>query len=396
MVGNLVASEDLRRKYDVGFSYRYTPEYDRGFRARVSTIVETFPLALLDTETLTRLTETMPKWVDRAWKLLLFVLQVRYVFLAWNTITLWRFLRRQGVDILHVNNGGYPAAYSCNAAVVAARLLGIRRIVYVVNNIAQSYRSPLRWTDYPIDRIVAAGVTMFVTGSKPAAAAVRKVLRIPAGRVRTIHNGVARRSLHECREALLERLGVPDGRPLLAMVAVVERRKGHAVIVEAMRILRDQLGPSEMPILLIEGVGSKAGELRAAIREHALEDCVRYVGAEKHVFDLLSAVDVVVLPSISHEDFPNVTLEAMSLGKPVIASRLAGLPEQIVEMESGILVTPGDPTELADAVRRLVGSSDLRERLGRGALARFNEHFRHDIAVSAYISLYDQLCAGAS
>lgn len=396
MVGNLVGSEAVRRQYDVQFSYRYTPEYEQGLRARVSTTARTYALRLPDAGALAEWPGGLPRLLDKAWKLLLFVLQIRYIFLVWNTLMLWRLFRHEGVDILHVNNGGYPAAYSCNAAVLAARLAGIRRIVYVVNNIAQPYTSPLRWTDYPFDRLVAGAVTMFITGSASAAIELRRVLRLPAERVRTIHNGIAPRALHEPREAVLERLGVDGSRTLLAMVAVIERRKGHAVLIEAMQMVRGLLCPAEMPILLIEGVGPRLAELKALIRDHALDDCVRYVGTEAHVFDLMNAVDVIVLPSISHEDFPNVILEAMSLGKPVVASRIAGVPEQITDMESGILVTAGNAGELAQALVRLVKTPELRQRLGRNGRERFNEHFRDDLAVSRYMALYEELWAGSS
>ena len=295
-----------------------------------------------------------------------------------------------------MNNGGYPAVYSCNAAVFAARLAGIRRIVYMVNNIAQPYTSPLRWTDYPFDRLVAGAVTMFITGSAAAAIELRRVLRLPAERVRSLHTGIAPRALHEPREAVLERLGVDGSRTLFAMVAVIERRKGHAVLIEAMQMVRGLLSPSEMPILVIVGVGPRLAELKALIRDNALDDCVRHVGNQEHVFDLMNAVDVIVLPSISHEDFPNVTLEAMSLGKPVVASRVAGVPEQILDMASGILVKPGDASELAQALVLLVRNPELRHRLGRDGLERFNAHFRADLAVSRYMALYDELWAGSS
>ncbi|MCX6545103.1 MAG: glycosyltransferase family 4 protein [Acidobacteria bacterium] len=395
MVGNLVGSDALREQFDVSFSYRYTLEYERGFRSRVSTPVPTFPLRLRDTATLMELTGSLPKIVDRGWKLLLFLLQVRYFFLLWNTAILWRFFRRERVDILHVNNGGYPAAYSCNAAVLAARLAGIRRIVYVVNNIAQPYASPLRWTDYPIDRLVAGTVTVFVTGSGFAADALRRVLRLRVEQVRTIQNGIAPRRLHEDRGAVLERLGLAPDRTLLAVIAVIEQRKGHAVLIEAMRVMRGRLDPSEMPMLLIEGVGSKLAEVKALIRKHALDDCIHCLGSEEHVFDLMNTVDVIVLPSISHEDFPNVILEAMSLGKSVVASRIAGVPEQVTDMESGILIKPGDAGALAEALVRLVRNPGLRRTLGDNGLERFKAHFREDLAVSRYMALYEELCTGA-
>lgn len=81
-------------------------------------------------------------------------------------------------------------------------------------------------------------------------------------------------------------------------------------------------------VLVIEGEGPELVHLRTLARRLGVGDQVRFVGTERNVFDLLNASDVVVLPSIWSEDFPNVTLEAMALGKPVIASRLAGIPSR--------------------------------------------------------------------
>jgi len=394
MVGSLMRNETVSQRYDVRFSYRYSPEYEKGFRARVATGVKTYPLTLLDIDVLFVLSARLPPLLDKAWKLLVLLSQIRYVFLIWNTLTLWRLFRTERPDLLHINNGGFPGAYSCNSAVFAARLAGIRRILYVVNNIAIPYNSPLRWTDYPFDRLVANIVTVFTTGSTSAAAELRKVLRLSVDRVRSLHTGIAPRALHESREVLLERLGVASNRTLFAMVAVIEKRKGHAVILQAMQMLRNLLDPEEMPILLIVGTGAKLPDLKAVIRSNALEDCVHCVGFQSNVFDYMNAIDVVVLPSISHEDFPNVILEAMSLGKAVVGSRVAGIPEQIRDMESGLLVEPGDAVELAQALFRLTTNPDLRRRLGQNALDRFNDQFREEIAVARYVKLYDELFDG--
>jgi len=146
---------------------------------------------------------------------------------------------------------------------------------------------------------------------------------------------------------------------------------------------------------LIEGTGAQLPDLKALIRLKALEDCVHCVGPQANIFDFMNAVDVVVLPSISNEDFPNVTLEAMSLGKAVVASRLAGIPEQIHDMASGLLVEPGDALGLAHALCRLSSNPDLRRRLGQNALDRFNGQFCARTAVARYVKLYDEMFGGS-
>ena len=108
----------------------------------------------------------------------------------------------------------------------------------------------------------------------------------------------------------------------------------------------------------------------------------------------MNAINIVVLPSVDREDFPNVILEAMCLGKPVLASRLAGTPEQIVDGETGLLVPPGKPHNLADALRKLLKDKDLCIKLGSKARDRFESNFTADIAVKRYLDLYKELIGG--
>ena len=123
-------------------------------------------------------------------------------------------------------------------------------------------------------------------------------------------------------------------------------------------------------------------------RHAGLEQRCRFIGAEAHVMNLMSAVDVLVVPSVSHEDFPNVILEAMGLGKPVVASRLAGTPEQVDDEHTGLLVPPGDAAALALALRRLVLDPALRDEMGRAGRRRFEERFTAEVAVRRYAELY--------
>jgi glycosyltransferase involved in cell wall biosynthesis len=84
----------------------------------------------------------------------------------------------------------------------------------------------------------------------------------------------------------------------------------------------------------------------------------------------------------------------MSLGKPVVASRIAGTPEQIVDGVTGILVPPGDPAALAVALGALAGEPDVRARMGDAGRERFAERFEACVAVEAYATLYRRLLAG--
>jgi glycosyltransferase involved in cell wall biosynthesis len=389
MLANFFCDERLAAAYDLSFSYRYSQEYEQGFRERVRSHLDIRPLRLKDEGQLIRNVRHRLPWAAGFLQVAARVLLLRYWFVLLNTITIYRMLGRRTPDIVHINNGNYPGAYSCMSAVFAARLRGVRRIVYVVNNVAIPYSTLRRRLDYPLDRLVAGMVLQFVTASRFAGAELRKVLRLPEAKVANLHNGIAPRPATETRAETLGRLGIGGTRLLVGVVAILEERKGHIYLLDALRRIKGRGG--RMPLIIIEGEGPQRGFLENFVRVHRLGDDVRMIGRESRIFNLMNAMDVIVLPSVSHEDFPNVVLEAMCLGKPVIGTRISGIPEQIVHMETGLIVEPADAEGLAQALQQLDAEPDLRARLGSNAQLRFAHEFTAEAAVGHYLGLYRQL-----
>lgn len=388
MLANFFNDDDLANRYRVTFVYRYSSRYEAGFRDRVKKNVNPIPLKLLSEIDYTANIVFKPArlLVKAVFNLFL----IKYWFILWNAIVLYRVFGKERIDILHINNGGYPGAYSCMSAAFAARLRGIRKVVYVVNNVAFSYRSYKRWLDYPLDRIVAGTVSMFITGSEYARKRLVEALRLPSEKTANIHNGIAPRTVTESGVETRRHIGVEEGRCLIVMVAVFEERKGHIYLLRAIQRLISQGYGAHIDVV-IEGTGVLLDSLKSFVKDAGLVENVKFTGSIPNVFNLFNAADVVVLPSIANEDFPNVILEAMSLGKVVIASRISGTPEQISHMENGILVEPANVNALADAIKLIINDEDLRGRLGRNAAEHFTKMFSAKVAVEKYRRLYDNL-----
>jgi glycosyltransferase involved in cell wall biosynthesis len=386
MLVNFFQDGTFMNEFQVTFTYRYSPSYETGFRKRVQSGVRAMPVHLLDVSDYADKLSYRP--AGFLLKVLSSLLLMRYWAVLCNAFVLYRIFRKERIDLLHVNNGGYPGAYSCMSAVFAAKMTGIRNIVYVVNNVAIPYRFGLRMLDYPFDLLVSRFVSVFITGSDYARRALEQILRLPASKTQSIHNGIAGRPITETRDKVRRRLGITDERVVMGVVAVLEERKGHRYLIEAMQVLKQTVPAGPLPLVLIEGTGPELQRLTEQVRQAGLSEEVRFIGTESDIFNLMNAVDVIVLPSISHEDFPNVVLEAMSLGKTVIASNLSGIPEQIVHEESGLLVNPMDVRGLADALHRVLVDPQLRLELGNKASLRFSEFFRSDVAVDNYRRLY--------
>lgn len=391
MIANFLNDERIHSHFDVTFSYRKSERYEAGLRNRIGASGRGECYPILAGNVLTKCADGMSKPVRMIVLGLNYLLLLRYGVLAWNILVLYFAWRRRGIDLLHINNGGYPAQSSCLAAAIAARLIGIKRVVMVVNNIAVTNRYRHWWLERPLDYLVARSVTLFVTGSKTASGALQAVLNLPDSQLITLHNGIAARQISESRPQTRARLDLGESDLAFGIVALLEWRKGHRVLLQAMSILREKLGPENMPFLLIEGEGPEHGALKEMIEQLKIEQWVRLVGVEHNVFNFMQGLDVMVLSSIANEDFPNVVLEAMSLGKPVIASRIAGTPEQIEDGVTGWLVEPGDSLALALKMEAIINDRDCIERIGAKAHVRFEESFTAEAAVTRYLNLYEML-----
>jgi glycosyltransferase involved in cell wall biosynthesis len=391
MIANFLNDERLGKEYDVSFSYRWTERYEQGLRKRVRGAVNVERYPIIDGTVFSRYAAAMPKPLGLAIRGLNYLMLVRYWVLLWNGIVLFKAWRGRGIDVLHINNGGYPAALSCLSAAIAGRLCGIGQIVMVVNNIAQRKRYRYWWLDRPLDYLVGHCVTKFVTGSRNAGLALQHALRLPDERILTLHNGIAVRHATENQAETRVRLGLNQAQLVFGMVALLEWRKGHRVLLNAIAKLKTIIKEQEMPVFLIEGDGPDREELQQMVEQIGVENWVRFVGVEPHIFDFVQALDVMLLPSVANEDFPNVILEAMSLAKPVIASRIAGTSEQIEDSVTGALVSPGDHQALALKIASFIRNTDSLAGMGMAGRARFDKEFTAEVAVSRYMNLYQTL-----
>ena len=393
MISVLLQSKELQSKFTQSFSYRYSDAYYSGFKKRVINFKgKSYALRFMHLHSYEQLSIFIPIFFKR---IIFFLINSVLVYpsLIYQVIVLSRLLTKIAPDILHVNNAGYPAALSARAAVIAGRISGVPKIIMVVNNMAVGYGHYSRWFDYPIDRLISRYVNVFITGSKSAAVQLQDVLKLPLPQLQTIHNGIRLQDRASTIFDTRRRLELSDYTGItFGVVALLIPRKGHQVLLDAiLKLVKDKSLLGHEFKVLIEGDGPLRHELMEFVTSRNLTPWVNFVGHEENITDFMSALDVLIWPSIQDEDFPNVVSEAMGLGKPVIASRLAGTPEQVLEGETGLLIAPRDVAQLAAAISQLIENADLRESMAHAALARFNTHFASQIALRNYNNLYTKL-----
>jgi glycosyltransferase involved in cell wall biosynthesis len=180
----------------------------------------------------------------------------------------------------------------------------------------------------------------------------------------------------------------PDDAPLIVTVSRHTPRKGLEGLLRALAALRSE-GVAYRACLV--GPGRQLERHRRLASELGLDGRVAIPGRVDDVLPHLQAADVFVLPSLQEGSGSLALLEALQAGTAVVASWIDGIPEDIDDGDTGLLVPPGDDRALADALRRLLVDPGLRDRLGARARALYLDRFTAARFSAAIGSLYDEL-----
>ncbi len=203
----------------------------------------------------------------------------------------------------------------------------------------------------------------------------------PAARVLTIHNFVdAKRIESEMARASAERSS-----KLILFLGDLGRRKGIYDLVRAL----PQVAEAIPDVQVIAGGKGELENVRRCARDAGVEDHLVLPGfvSGREKMRLLAEAAIYVLPSYN-EGVPVSILEAMSAGLPIISTPVGGIPDVIRDGEEGFLVSPGSTDELARRIIQLLGSKELRDRMGKNARRRLQSEFTSEVAVAALTALY--------
>ncbi len=183
------------------------------------------------------------------------------------------------------------------------------------------------------------------------------------------------------------RMGLPDDGLVIAALGRLAPEKGFDALVQAVAAVRQS---GRQVNLWIGGEGPLRDALTTLIDQLQVADSVRLLGHLGDPRDFLQAADLFVLSSVS-EGLPNVVLEAMALGTPVISTRVAGVPRVIEDGVHGLLVDIGQADPLVDAIIRLVDDAELRRRLASAARQRIEQHYDFGLRMQKVARVYDRM-----
>jgi glycosyltransferase involved in cell wall biosynthesis len=214
---------------------------------------------------------------------------------------------------------------------------------------------------------------------------VRRYDGVPSSRLLLMPYGIALAELDSSlsRAEARERLGVAGGL-VIGAVGRLEAQKGHTYLLAALPGLRREV--PDLTVLLM-GEGRRQEDLQRQVRDLGLEGTVRFLGTRRDLPEIFRALDLLVHPSL-WEGLPLALLKAMGAGLPVVATRVSGSQEVIVDGVNGCLVTPGDPEGLARAILDLYRQPEARRRLGDAARRTVAERYSQAVMLKRLEELY--------
>src|SRR6478736_6085465 len=273
---------------------------------------------------------------------------------AWR---LSRLIKRLKPEIVHAHDphGVAMAALALSMSTQLAKppLIAARRVDFHLKGNSLS-----RWKYRQVDCFICASE------------AIRQMLvgdGVPPPRTVTVHEGIDVERVDAADPANLHgEFWLPHQAPIVGNVAALVGHKGQRHLIEAARLVLPQVPDARF---IIAGEGELRPALERQIKEHHLEKHVILAGFRPDVLSLHKAFDIFVMSSVT-EGLGTSLLDAMACGKPIVATTAGGIPEIVVDGETGVVVAPRDHDAMAEAIVRLLKDDDLRRRMGDAGRAR--------------------------
>jgi glycosyltransferase involved in cell wall biosynthesis len=215
---------------------------------------------------------------------------------------------------------------------------------------------------------------------------------IPAAQAVTVHEGIDLAHVDAAPAINVhEQFWLPHNAPLIGNIGALVPHKGQRHLIDAAALVVREVPDARFLIL---GEGELKASLEKQIADLALTKHVLLAGFRPDVLSILKGFDLFVMPSIT-EGLGTSLLDAMACARPIVASRVGGIPEVVRHGETGLLVPPKDPRDLAASIIRLLLDPPLAKRFADAGLARVREKFSVERMVDGTLAVYARL-AGSS
>jgi glycosyltransferase involved in cell wall biosynthesis len=280
------------------------------------------------------------------------------------------------IDVAHINVASRGSTWRKLLYQAVAQALGLRTILHLHGSGYDEFYASLPARQQAAVRAFFARADAVVALGDHWKRFMLTELKLPPAKVVEIPNGVpAARPVERA----------PSATPAIAFLGEVGHRKGVDVLIEALARLK----ADGLAFTATIGGNGDLDAARAQAERVGVIDRITFPGwvDEAGVDAVLRGADLLVLPSRA-ENQPVAILEAMARGLPVVATRIGGIPQQVLDGETGLLVEPDDAEPLAQALKTLILSPERRAAYGKAGLARFEAHFSVAACAERFAELY--------
>lgn len=303
-------------------------------------------------------------------------------------IDLTRFLRKKRYHIVHTHNS--KAGFIGR---LAAKWAGVPIIVHTVHGFAFHDREPA-WRQIlfrNLERLASRWCDKMVFISQPLIDWALRDRITRREKIQKIYSGIELDHFEPVpdgeKKALKEAWGIREEAPVVGIVSKLWEGKGHTVLIHAFEGLKQEIPEA---VLVIVGEGYLRDKLSDLVDRLGLKGSVLFTGFQMDVRRIIATFDVAVLPSF-FEGMGRVLLEAMAMGKPVVASSVGGIPDLVHHGKTGLLVTPGSVSQLKSGLLTLIRNKALAKEMGKEGRKRISEEFSAGRMAQSIEKLYREL-----
>jgi len=290
---------------------------------------------------------------------------------------LYRLIRKERYNIVHTYLFGFHYL-----AAIPAKIAGVPVVISSRRELA----TWKKWQHHLLENLGNIFTDKMVACSNAVREFSLDTENLTSDKIVTIYNGIDLKQFypHQKNIRILEELGLDEKDKIVGMVANFSSVKDHKTLFKAIAEVKKTF--PQVKCLLI-GDGPLREELKVKSEELKVKSNIIFLGRRDDIPELLSIMDVFILTSLS-EGFPNVVLEAMACGLPVVATNTGGIPEAVIDEKSGVLVKPRDYQAIADTVVRLLENCGITKDMGKRGREIAENKFKFERMLAEYENLY--------
>lgn len=298
---------------------------------------------------------------------------------------LYRILKKEKFEVVHT--------HSSKAGMlgrIAAYLAGTRVIVHTIHSFPfHLYMSGiLRWFYIICEKLAAKLSSAIVSVSGNLARQAQRLGIVPPEKIAVIYSGIDFNKFSTTRpKRIRQELGLEKDQLLVGSIGRMFPQKAPEIFIRAARELLDRGVKAKFVFV---GGGPLLEDMKKLVRDLDLENDLLLPGFRDDAPDILAAIDIFVISS-RWEGIGRALTEALFMGKPVVATNVGGVNEVVRNLETGILVPPGDYRELSAGIKKLIDDPKLAEKLGRAGKKLVSDRFDYRIMIRKIEQLYEKL-----